>query len=133
MDWTELIGYGGLAPAATAFVVLALVRVAHRHSLGKLACGLAIALAFFVAYALLPWAPLKPDSPWHWFPLLAVLGFGFGMFGMHVPGAPADTQLTRTRISTLLLLLRMAGWLVLAAIASWLLVPSWDKLAPVRG
>lgn len=82
--------------------------------MGRAAGAAAIALGWLAAVAALQLAPLRPDAdlPWRWPPALAVLAASCGCLP------------DRLRF--------VAGFLV-AALAGWILVPSWDGLLASRG
>jgi len=113
-----LVG-GLLAPAGFAVVVLLLFRRLRPQS--QLVAGLAGAIAlgggFFVGYALLRFAPLRPEQAWHWLPYAALLACAAGMAESLAKLPSATTWALRTAV---------------AFVLGWLLIPSWPSIAPER-
>lgn len=112
--------YGLLLPAVVAAAVaLAVARGTPRAGVSAFGVAVALASGFLVGYVLLGLAPLQPATHWHWLPWTVVLGLGGALVGT-----------TSGRRSHLL------AWLVyvvVAAVAGWLLVPTWPDLVPSRG
>src|SRR5947208_15498947 len=114
MHPTEAIGLGVLLPAVVAALILLPLRLRPGLSdrTARLLGGLAVTLGFFAAYVGLGFAPLKPEDAWNWLPWLGV-------------GVAVVSCLDRPW--WLALIVRLAG----AALAAWLLMPSWEP-ATVR-
>jgi hypothetical protein len=114
----ELGAVSAVAAAAAALVAALVWRKLipaawSEHS----ALALGVALGFFAGYWLLPdWAPLWPGRPtWQWLPYLALAAA--------LPGAvPGKANWP----------VRWPAFAAVAALAAWLLVPTWNNLYPPR-
>lgn len=115
----QVLGYGGVLPASVSIAVVYLARRLMPQSAGdRYAAPLALGVAFFVGYLLLPsWAALIPQRHWHWLPYFALVAMIVG------PVALAPCLVTLERLCLQLLL---------ALIAAWFLVPDWPDLRPPR-
>jgi FtsH-binding integral membrane protein len=115
----ELIGFGGIVPAVVSGAIVWLsLRFLPEDAAARYSAALALAVAFFVGYALLPsWAPLRPTRHWQWMPYLGVAATFVGAVGL---------------ARGLFTVERWMLYLLLAAATAWLLVPNWPDLQPPR-
>jgi hypothetical protein len=128
----EIGVYGGAVPFAVSLAMVYLARrMSPPHIFERLAMAAAFAVAFFVAWVLLPdgWTPLAPARPWHWLPYLGLLAAALS--GAAIQNTPFADSGRATRRS-LTYALRLATNLVTAAAAAWLLAPNWPNLEPPR-
>lgn len=113
-----LVG-GVLAPAAFAAAVLLLLRRLRVGSpiTAKLAGAIALSGGFFIGFAVLRFAPLRPEQAWHWLPYAVLLASAAG-------AVESAARLPST-----------AAWVLrttVVIVAGWLLVPTWASIAPHR-
>jgi hypothetical protein len=97
----------------------------------RLAMAAAFAVAFFIAWVLLPdgWTPLKPARQWHWLPYLGLLAAALCIAAIQTTPFADSGRATRRRLSYAW---RLATSLATAACAAWLLAPNWPDLEPPR-
>ena len=111
---TSLVVYSIAAPAAVALAVVWPLRwLLHAKLAERLALPVAIAAGFFVSFWLVGEWALVPQRPRQWLPYLACAAAFLGQ-----RGKPSWVN--------------WIAWMILAAIGSWLLVPTWDSLWPPR-
>ncbi len=111
----EVLIYGGLVPAAVTALLLALA-VKARPNL-EAGGGAALAGGVLAGHALLGVAPWAPNTSWHWLPYLPLIAAAASL-GEAV--APSH---------------RFLSWglrIAVAALASWLLVPTLPELQETR-
>jgi len=111
----ELIGYGLISPAVSSAIVVVLLRLLLPAPMRRDLIVVALVAGFFVSWLLFPWAPMRPQSHWHWLPYLGLLAGVVGCLGQFSG-----------------LWLRCTIYLVLSVVTAWLLVPMWQDLQPVR-
>jgi hypothetical protein len=115
---SEDIAFGLLLPALLAGSVAFLAQGAKPQGLrSRYGAALGLALAFSAAYHFLSWAPWQPTSTWHWLPYLAGLAAVLAPVGLASGVSFAE---------------RWALHLLLALLAAWFLVPTWEAIAPDR-
>lgn len=111
--------WGFLVPAiVSAAVLFVLRRVLPQALADRYPGAIALAIGFFSGYGLLALAPWQPSSHWHWLPYVLLAA------SLVTPVALAEGVWSFER-----------GLLygLVALLASWLLVPTWDDLEPPRG
>jgi hypothetical protein len=111
--------YSGLIPAAAALVLCSLLgRLLPDGIAARYRLAAAFALAVFVGFAAGPQRKsFIPEEFWDWVPYLGVLA-------AIVAGAARANRISH-----------IARWVmiaVVAALAAWLVVPTWEDLAPPR-
>jgi hypothetical protein len=115
----KVLFFGGFIPAAIAIgVVFAGINLFAENIADRWAMAAGMAVAFIAGYAILPdWAAFLPERHWQWLPYLAAAGMVIG------PVAQARGVWTAER---------WLLWMLLAAVAAWLVVPTWQTLDPPR-
>ncbi len=114
----EIVGLGAIVPAVVSFAMFFLCGRLFPSAAKRYAAAVAVAAAYVVGYVLLPsWAELIPQRHWHWLPCLAVVAMILGPLSLADGVAKTERWLLN---------------LVLAAIAAWFLVPTWESLQPPR-
>ncbi len=110
--------YGGVVPVLVAGVSCWLVQRSLPRDLGeRYAATVAILAGFLTGYALLALAPWTPTAHWHWLP--------YALLGASVAGPIACAGSVRW-------FERIFLNIAVATVAGWLLVPTWEDLAPSR-
>lgn len=110
--------YGGVTPVIVACSVLLLVRHFTAADIGnRYAAALAHLAGFLVGYGWLSLGPWAATAHWHWLPYV--------MIAATIAGPIATASGVRSFEGPLL-------YVVMTLVAGWLLVPSWDDLAPSR-
>lgn len=115
----ELLGWSFVLPAGVSMASLFLLR---RCLPGRLAAGTALTIAMLTGFAVMNTADgvvqrLQPTRHWHWVAWLPAIGLF--VFGIGFTGKVGQTR----RISVLV---------ILAALATYLLVPDWPPLDDKR-
>ncbi len=115
---TDLL-LGFVLPAVFAGGTLAVCsRAAKDSALGRLGPSLGLVGGFLLGYFLLKLGPVAPDRHWQWMPYAMLLPLVLGPVSV----APGVTWLERILVYALI-----------AAVAGWWLVPTWEDLEPSRG
>jgi hypothetical protein len=120
MNWViEIVGGGGVVPAAIAVAVFLGVRLLLSPEVGqRYSAAIAFAAAYSVGYVLLPsWAKVAPERHWQWTLYLALIAGSVG------PIAAAGG---------LAVIERWILFFLVALVSASLLVPSWPDLEPPR-
>ena len=115
----EILGYGGAIPAVVALATSFLCRKCLPAAIrDEYAAAIGLAAGFFVGYAFLPsWAELQPKRHWQWLPYLAA---GVALVG---PIGAAKSSRRHNRIAVAI---------IVSLAVSWFLVPTWQRLDPIR-
>ncbi len=114
----EILGYGGIVPAAVSIAVAFGCRRLLPPAISeRYAAAAALATAFFVGDALLPWTELLPKRHWQWLPYAGVVAMLAGPLTLASGVHAAERWLMH---------------LVLALATACLLVPAWSTLQPPR-
>ncbi|MBI1902081.1 MAG: hypothetical protein HYS13_13345 [Planctomycetia bacterium] len=114
----EFAVQGVFFPAAISLAVVALAqRFLPRDVSQRYAAAAAFAAAYCAGYFLLPKGLLLPERHWHWTFYLAPAAAAIG----------AISLAAGLRVAERWVLIALA-----ALVAAWLLVPTWDSLAPPR-
>ena len=109
---------GFVLPAVFAGGIYALLsRAPAESAFGRFAPSAAFVGGFLLGYFALKLGPIIPASHWHWLPCLMLLPLVLGP----VSQAAGVTALERVLVYGLI-----------AAIAGWALVPTWEDLKPPR-
>jgi hypothetical protein len=109
---------GFVLPAVfAAGMFLALARTSPEGVLGRFGPALAFAGGFLLGYFLLRLGPVAPESHWHWLPYGVLLALIVG---------PVSRAAGVTWVERVLL------YALVAAVAGWWLVPTWEDLEPSR-
>lgn len=117
----DLFLLGGLVPGLiTVAIALAVWRWLPRRIGRRYSAAIAIGIAFFVGYVLLPAdrkADLLPSRYWHWLPYAGLTAAVIGPLAC---------------VRRLCLGERWFLFLVQSAVFAWMLVPTWPNLEPPR-
>jgi hypothetical protein len=115
----QILLFSGLIPAATAFgLCLAAGWLLPTDTARRLSVPAAFALAVFIAFAVSPTTKaLTPEQSWDWIPYL-------GLLAALVSGLSYAAGITRGE--------RWIAIIATAALAAWLIVPTWEALVETR-
>jgi hypothetical protein len=110
--------YGGAVPVIVAVTTLFVFRylLPLAYSV-RASASMATLSGFLVGYGLLKLAPWAPEAHWHWLPYLLIASAIVG---------PVACAVGVNHVERLLL------YLLVAVVAAWFLVPTWEDLDPSR-
>ena len=110
--------YGGAVPVIVAVTTLFVFRylLPLAYSV-RASASMATLSGFLVGYGLLKLAPWAPEAHWHWLPYLFIAAAVVG---------PVACAVGVNHVERLLL------YLLVAVVAAWFLVPTWEDLDPSR-
>ena len=114
---TQGLVYGALIPVLVSATILVFVLKVCPPDTASRSSALAVGVSFLVAYWLVSSPPLLPKAEWHWLPYLCAVAMVTGWVGL-APGVSTPE--------------RWALQLIVAALAGWFLVPTWEDLQPTR-